>query len=322
MQQRRDAGSGQPPVSRSSLFVPAHVSRFVESAWRRGADTIILDLEDSVAPTAKTEARAAVRGAIAAVQRGGCAITVRINHDTWAEDVTAALWPGVTTITLPKAESAEQIRRVAALLDVLEAERGIPPGQTRIAPLIETVVGLYVAPEIVAASPRVNGVGGPAQVDFATDLGLELDPTLDQFEAARGELDLLSRAAGGHGSGRFASGQAITEFGGGDRFLVAATRARRNGGRGSAGIHPSLVEPFNRGYTPPPEELEEAREMVTAFDRAWAEGRGSVVVRGRLVSGRTAEAARRYLAFGEACRAQDARRSAIVALAETEEHGR
>jgi citrate lyase subunit beta / citryl-CoA lyase len=309
-------GSPEPVVSRASLFVPAHVTRFVESAWRRGADVIILDLEDSVAPSAKAEARAAVRAAIPLILRGGSAISVRINHDTWAEDIEAALWPGVSVISFPKAESAEEIRRVAALLDRLEPERGIAPGATRIAPAIETVAGLYHAREIATASARVTGVGGPAPVDFATDLGLELDPTLDQLEGARGELDLLSRATGGRGTGRWSSGQAITEYGEAGRFLAAAVRARRNGGRGSTGIHPSLVEPFRLGYTPAAEEEEEAREIVAAFERAWSEGRGWAAVRGRIVSRRTAEAARRYVAFAEACRAQDARRQTLVEQAE------
>jgi citrate lyase subunit beta/citryl-CoA lyase len=307
-----DPRTGQPPVSRSSLFVPAHVTRFVESAWRRGADVIILDLEDSVAPNAKAQARAAVRGAIPLILRGGAAITVRINHDTWAEDIEAALWPGVSTISFPKAESGDEIRQVAALLDRLELERGIMPGATRIAPGIETVAGLYHAAEIAAASPRVTGIGGPAPVDFATDLGIELNPALDQLEGARGELDLIARAAGGRGTGRWSSGQVITEYGADEQFLTAAIRARRNGGRGSAGIHPSLVDPFNRGYTPSGEEMEEARAIVDEFERAWSEGRGWAVVRRRVVSRRTAEAARRYLAYGDACRAQDERKRRLI----------
>lgn len=307
-----------PAVSRSSLFVPAHVPRFVESAWRRGADTIILDLEDSVAPSAKPAARAAVRAAIPLILRGGCAISVRINHDTWAEDIEAALWPGVTTISFPKAESGEEIRQVAALLDRLEPERGIPPGATRISPGIETVTGLYHAAEIAAASPRVTGIGGPAPVDFATDLGLELDATLDQLEGARGELDLLGRASGGRGGGRWSSGQAITEYGEGSRFLAAAVRSRRNGGHGNAAIHPSLVEPFTLGFTPSDEEMDEARAIVDAFARAWGEDRGSAEVHGRIVSRRTAGAARRYLAHGEACREQDERKRRLIEQGERE----
>ena len=299
-------------VSRSSLFVPAHVTRFVESAWRRGADTIILDLEDSVAPSAKAQAREAVRAAIPLILRGGSAITVRINHDTCREDIEAALWPGVSTISFPKAESGDEIREVAALLDRLEPERGIIPGTTRISPGIETVTGLYRAAEIATASPRVTGIGGPAPVDFATDLGIELDPTLDQLEGARGELDLLGRAVHGRGTGRWASGQAITEYGEAGRFLAAAARSRRNGGRGGTGIHPSLVAPFTEGYTPPPEEMDEARAIVESFEQAWSEDKGWTIVRGRVVSRRTAEAARRYLAHGEACREQDERRRRLV----------
>jgi citrate lyase subunit beta/citryl-CoA lyase len=309
-------GDEPPPrVSRSTLILPVHVERFVSSVWRRGADNILLDLEDSVAPDAKAEARAAVRAAIPIAARGGATVSVRVNHDTWEEDITAALWPGVSGITFPKAESAEEVRAVSALLDRLEPERDIEPGSTRLSPAIETVAGYVHAAEIAQASPRVGGVGGPAGVDFAVDLGFELDASLDQLEPARGALDLLGRSLGGRGGGRWHSGQAITEYGDEDRFTAAARVSRRNGGRGSAGIHPSVIVPFNRGYSPSSEEIEEARAITEEVAAAWAAGLGSAIVNGRRVSARNARAARDLAAYGEACRALDEQKQRTIAEA-------
>lgn len=308
--------SAPPRVSRSTLILPAHVERFVTAAWRRGADHILLDLEDSVAPDAKAEARAAVRAAIPIVARGGATVGVRVNHDTWEEDVGAALWPGLHSIAFPKAESAEEVQAVAALLDRLEPQRDIEPGTTRLSPAIETVLGYVNAEQIAQASPRVGGVGGPAGVDFAVDLGFELDASLDQLEAARGALDLLSRSLGGRGGGRWQSGQAITEYGDEGRFTAAARVSLGNGGRGSTGIHPSVIAPFNNGYTPSDEQVEQAREIADNVTAALVAGQGSAIVNGRRLSARNARAAREFVAYADACRALDRRKRRAVAHAE------
>jgi len=308
-------------VRRSTLILPVHQQRFIEGAWRRGADVIMLDLEDSVAPEAKQLARSLVRDAIPIVARGCAAVTVRVNAHSWRADTEASLWPGVSSITLPKAESAAVVRDLASLLDRLEVERGMGIGSTRIAPAIETVSGLLHAQEIAAASPRVLGVSGPAGVDFAADLGLEIDPRLDQLEPARGELDLLSRALGGRGSTPWITGQGITEYGEAERFERAAGRSQRYGGRGSAGIHPSVIEPFNRGYTPPFDDVTLARRVIEAVEGANAAGRGAAVVDGRFVTVHQAAAARDYLRFAEACAERDEEKRRCSEAALTEEAG-
>ena len=115
MQQGRDAGSGQPAVSRSRLFVSAHVSRFAESAWRRGADTIILDLEDSVAPAAKEEARAAVREAIASVLRGGDSpVTVVLDGGELEVDVGEDLHVDLTGWAVPVFQGEVDVDQIAS----------------------------------------------------------------------------------------------------------------------------------------------------------------------------------------------------------------
>src|SRR5690606_21579519 len=147
-----------PRVRRSTLILPVHVERFVQRSWQRGADVIMLDLEDSVAPSAKAEARAAVRDAVPVASRGGAAVTVRINHDSWREDIEASVWPGVSGIGFPRAESADELRAASELIARLEVERGIEPGTISLSPAIETLEGLRNAAAIAVASPRVTGV--------------------------------------------------------------------------------------------------------------------------------------------------------------------
>src|SRR5437588_8552798 len=115
------------PVWRSMLFVPVTQRRFVEGAARRGADAIILDLEDSVAASEKERARILVPEAAEIASRGGADVVVRLNRPLrmTVRDLEAVIGPGVDAVALPKAESAQHVELVAEIIDELEAERGV-----------------------------------------------------------------------------------------------------------------------------------------------------------------------------------------------------
>src|SRR5436853_484600 len=128
------------PVWRSMLFVPVTAERFVNGAARRGADAIILDLEDAVAASDKDRARTLVPEAAKIVAQGGADVVVRINRPMrmTVRDLEAVIGPGVHTIALPKAESAQHVQLVSEIIDELEAERGMPVGTTRLLAMVET----------------------------------------------------------------------------------------------------------------------------------------------------------------------------------------
>ena len=128
------------PVWRSMLFVPVTQRRFVEGAARRGADAIILDLEDSVAASEKERARRLVPEAAEIVSRGGADVVVRLNRPLrmTVRDLEAVIGPGVQAVALPKAESADHVRLVAEIIDEVEAERGMPLGSTKMLAMVET----------------------------------------------------------------------------------------------------------------------------------------------------------------------------------------
>ena len=119
------------PVWRSMLFVPVTRPRFVEKGADAGADAIILDFEDSVAPSDKERARTLLPEALKQVSRRGADVVVRVNRP-WrllVRDLEAAVIPGVAALALPKIESAEHVQAIAEIVDELETERGILPGR-------------------------------------------------------------------------------------------------------------------------------------------------------------------------------------------------
>src|SRR4029077_2327273 len=141
------------PVWRSMLFVPVTQRRFVEGAARRGADAIILDLEDSVAPSEKERARTLIPEAAGIVSQGGADVVVRINRPLRmaVRDIEAAVGPGVLALALPKIDSAEHVRLLAEIVDEVEHERGMAPGTTRLIAMVETAAAFFRLAEIARA---------------------------------------------------------------------------------------------------------------------------------------------------------------------------
>lgn len=127
------------PVWRSILFVPAVSDRFVDSALRQPADVLQIDLEDSVGPTQKDEARARVAGIAERFAQAGRDVIVRVNRP-WrmlVRDLEAAVSPSVCAVSLPKVPDASFVLGVAEVLSELEFERGLPQGHTRIVAMVE-----------------------------------------------------------------------------------------------------------------------------------------------------------------------------------------
>jgi citrate lyase subunit beta/citryl-CoA lyase len=156
------------PVWRSLMFVPVTQRRFVDGAAKRGADAIILDLEDSVAISEKERARTLVPEAAQIVSSGGGDVVVRLNRPMrmTVRDLEAVIGLGVQAVALPKAESADHVRLVAEIIDELEAERGMPIGATRMLAMVETASAFFRIAEIARAHPRLVGLNLGTE-DFA-----------------------------------------------------------------------------------------------------------------------------------------------------------
>jgi citrate lyase subunit beta / citryl-CoA lyase len=184
-------------VRRTKLYVPANREKFVAKAWTRGADCIILDLEDAVAPADKASARRMVKDDIPIVRKGGAEVQVRINREFEEEDLDAIVVPGLTSIMIPKCESIEEVRRVDRLVTQLEKERGLPSGKIQFDLIFETARGIIRMEEIAEASPRIVSMT-TGQADLSVDLGFTRYKELnfDQYFYAENKLLYAAHAAG------------------------------------------------------------------------------------------------------------------------------
>ncbi len=182
-------------VRRSNLMVPMTVQRFVNEAWRHGADAITLDLEDGVPRTQKNAVRAYLKEAISQASRGGAEVFVRVNKPYLRADIEAAVWPDLTGIMLPKVESAAEVFEAAGLLDHLERRRGLDIGSLQLIVLLESALGVWNIRDIVTANPRVSQVG-LGESDLCQNLGITATEEDDPFVYARGHLVIEGIAAG------------------------------------------------------------------------------------------------------------------------------
>ena len=294
------------PVWRSMLFVPVTQRRFVEGAARRGADAIILDLEDSVAPSEKERARTLVPEAAQIVSAGGADVVVRLNRPLrmTVRDLEAVIWPGIHTVALPKAESAQHVQLVAEIIDELELERGIPLGTTKMLAMVETASAFFHIAEIARAHRRLVALNLGAE-DFATSAGILPEP--EALTMPKQTAVFAARAAGIMPMGFIGS---IAEFHDLDAFRETIRRSRRFGFVGASVIHPSQIAILNEEFRPTAGEIDHAGRVVAAYEKAFAEGVGAVTVDGRMIDVPVVERAKLLLEREAAIAAREARKRA------------
>jgi citrate lyase subunit beta/citryl-CoA lyase len=264
-------------TARSFLFVPGSDERKLAGALEAGADAVIADLEDAVVPKAKERARAVVADAFAGPTRA-CLRLVRVNGagSPWLQDdLAAAAELGLDGIVLPKA-TAEAFGDVAGVTAPVVA-------------IVETAAGLHGAAE-VAAAPQTAALMLGA-VDLALALGLEPRPDALELLHARSSVVLASAVAGRRGpiDRVWVDVRDTAGLEGDCRF------ARSLGFRGKSCIHPAQVPVVNEVFSPSADELARARDVVDAYERAAAEGRGAVALDGEMIDLPVVERARHLL---------------------------
>ncbi len=306
-------------VNRCVLFVPINNPRFVEKAWTRGADAIILDLEDSIPMAEKPKARGLVRETIAKVAKGGASVFVRINKEFIEADLRAAIWPGISRVIFPKAESADEVIFVDNLLTELEKERGIPVGTIEIYTLLESAVGVVNSYEIAASSPRVKvmaDAGGG--YDTALDLEIEMFAGFDQYVYLREHPSLAQMTAGVETAGAPYIPGASGRVNQADEGAVLARALHAWGVHEAVILHPALVEPLVTGLTPKPGEVRWAKKVIDTFEKLAQEGESVTEVDGKVVDIYEYRQARKLLQWAEACAAKDQYKMRAVAKAQSE----
>jgi citrate lyase subunit beta/citryl-CoA lyase len=291
------------PVWRSLLYVPANVERFVARAHERGADCILLDLEDSVPMDQKAAARELVAQAAARVRSGGADVAVRINRplSLAVRDIEAVVGPQVNALALTKVDGPSHVRLIAELVGELEERAGLAPGHTRFIVMIETPDAFFAMREIAQASPRVvaMNIGGE---DFALECGM--DPSDEALFMPKQQMIIAARAAGVMPLGYIGT---VADFSDWDRFRAMVRRSRALGFDGASCIHPGQVAIVNEEYTPGEAELAQARRIIAGDEAARAEGRASFQIDGRMIDIPVVERARRLMRREAAIAARAAR---------------
>lgn len=286
-------------VRRSSLIFPVNVPRFVEKAASRGADCLIMDLEDSVPFEEKATSRKLIKDYIPIVGKEGGDVSVRINSplEEAKKDLDASIWPGLTCIALPKVESAEYVKRIDMLITDLEEERGIPSGSVQISLAFETALGVIKAFEIASSSPRIVSMGIGAE-DLTQEMGVQTSKTGEELWYARSKILMDAYAAGVQPMGII--GVEPFTWREPEKFYEAAVNSRKLGFMGAQSIHPAPIPYLNQGFSIPESEVVQMRKELAAFEEGLKQGTASVNVDGRMIDIASAERCKKVLERADA----------------------
>ena len=282
---------------RSLLFTPGDTLAKMEKAFGCGADAVVLDLEDAVAPGKKLEART-LTGAFVRSHRGPRRpeLWVRINPLSAAEALEdlAAVMPGAPDgVVLPKPDSAADTRKLDNILTGFEAALGLDVGSTRILPIAtETPKALFTLDSYQGSSERLAGLTWGAE-----DLPAAIGATTNRADGGgysdvcRLARTLCLAAAGAAGLAPIET--VYPDFRDLEGLLAYAARARRDGFRGMMAIHPGQIEVIHQAFTPSASELEEAARIVTLFEQNPTAG--ALSLEGRMIDAPHLRLARRLL---------------------------
>jgi citrate lyase subunit beta/citryl-CoA lyase len=293
------------PVWRSLLFVPVIAKKFVDGAAARGADAIILDLEDSVPPAEKPRARTLLQEATEIVARGGADVLVRINRPLRLAipDIEAAISPRLRALALPKVESANHLRLLCEVIDEIETERGLTLGSTKLLAMVETAEAFFEMPAIARAHAGVVALTLGAE-DFSLSVGML--PEAEGLFFPKQQMIIAARSAGILPLGFLGT---VADFRDLAAFRATIQRSRRLGFLGAACIHPSQIPILNEEYAPQADDVAHAERVVAAYEQATAQGVGAITVDGKMIDVPVVERAQALLARRRAIAAREARRA-------------
>jgi citrate lyase subunit beta/citryl-CoA lyase len=245
---------------RSLLFLAANDTARMAKVHLRGADAVILDLEDAVPQHAKKEARHCAPGHIAALHALRQDVLVRINRD-WRSalaDLEAVLQPGLKGLVLPKVEDAGRLRSMMEMILEFTAERRL--GEPAIIAMVESPAS-FQALDTISAVPGLTGIALGSE-DFALALGVAPTP-----ECLDLPCRMLALAAARHGLMSLGMPLPIADFHNEAAFAQAAARGRQMGLTGALCIHPRQVGAVNAAFSPSAAEMAWALRVVRAFER-------------------------------------------------------
>lgn len=253
---------------RSLLFVPGDSEKKFARAAAGNADVLILDLEDAVAPSLKEAARGIVAGWLDRSDETAASLFVRVNplsSGLTEGDLEAVVRPGLAGLLIPKADSADDVATISALLDRLEAGAGMVPGAVKIMVVAtETPAAMFALGSYTPPHPRLIGLTWGAE-DLSSAIGATANKEADgawtePYRLAR-SLCLFAAAS----AGVTPIETLYVDFRDAEGLEADCRRSRRDGFLGRIAIHPDQVDTINRCFTPSDDEVAEARRIAAAF---------------------------------------------------------
>lgn len=283
-------------LRRSMMFVPGNNPGMIRDAHIYGADSIMFDLEDSVAYTEKDAARLLVFNALRSLNFGSRETVVRINDlssGLGIEDLEAVVRAGVQVVRLPKTDSAQDVIDCEREIARIERESGIPVGTTGMMAAIESANGVLNAAEIARASNRLIGIALGAE-DYVTDLKTTRS---DGIELLFARCMILNAA---RAAGIAALDTVYSDVNNEEGFLAEAMLIKKLGFDGKSVINPRQIEPLHRVFMPSEKDLNKARLIMAAIEEANARGSGVASLEGKMIDKPVVTRARRLLDLYEA----------------------
>ncbi len=281
-------------IARTMLFVPGDKEKLLLKSLGLGADAVIWDIEDAVAPPEKELARAAIGNALQAAPAKHVSVYVRINpfsSNMLDADLDQIVRPGLCGVVLSKAESPEQVRELDLALSRLERVNGLLQGAIEINCLLETCLGVLNAYAIAKASPRVGALSFGAE-DFTLDLGTTRSREGDEIAYPRSAVALAAGAAK-----ILAIDTVYPDLNDEDGLANDCRIARSLGFKGKLAVHPKQLATINREFSPSSSEVAYAEKVVLAFRKAQEENRGVITVDGKMIDLPVVERAKLILRF-------------------------
>lgn len=263
---------------KSLLFIPVLEEHFVAKAADQGADAIILDLEASIAPVRKDEARAALTEAVARLSPK-VEVTVRINP-LWLEairDLEACVISGVTALHLARCRGPSDVAAVDQIITELEQARGLEVGAISLIGMLEDPGAVIEVAGIAAASPRMAGLTLGVE-DYATEMGTSATDSL--LRPAGFQTIQAARAAG---VAPLVVPASMADFRDLEALEAAARFAKSLGSSGGYAVHPAQVEVLNRVFAPSEAEIDWAARVLGAAAEAAKTGTAVFKVDGQMI---------------------------------------
>ena len=288
--------TGRAVPVRSELFVPGNKEDWIRKAPRYGADALILDLEDSVPPENKSEARAIVSRMLHELDGRRPKLVVRVNSletGLTGMDLEAVTCPNLYCVLLPKVQGPEDVVEVDHLLSFFERKASMEVGQVLIDPGLETAEGIRRSNEIARSSARVAhmGASGGKGGDTARSIGFEWTPEGLETLFIRSKVLVDVRAAGVP----YPMSGGWMDLHNLDGLREAARQAKRLGYTGMHLIHPSHVPVVNEVFTPSPEDVKHWKGLIEAMEKQRGAGEAAVRYAGDMVDIAHEETARAML---------------------------